>query len=247
MESGGKFGGVVFKDEPASLFLFADEGVAGGHADELLLALEGEDVFTGLDMDVLVLAHFTGLEFHMHVFQLEEVLEVAFDLMMTFTQLLGKGAPKQAVHVVAADDGAHAVAIDAEGPVVDKVGQIFLLGGIVADGAETQAAYLLVLVNEHGVCAARIDIFSKFMSKFFQDVDQRDVVVAEDDKVDEQVHHEHDDQGFHDALGVGQDAAKQGQQQRIHPVGRDMHQSGDHPPTGKNHQHRECEVGQVSQ
>ena len=175
------------------------------------------------------------------------MLEVAFDLVVTFTQLLGEGAPEQAIDVVAADDGAHTVAIDAKGPVVDEVSQIFLLGGIVADGAETQSADLVVAMHEHGVRAARINVFAKFMSKLLQDVDQRDVVVAEDDEVDEEVHYEHDDQCFHDALGVGQDAAKQGQQQRIHPMGRDMHQPGDHPPTGENHQHRECEIGQVSQ
>ncbi len=115
----------MLEDEPAGLFLFADEGVAGGHADELLLALEGEDVFAGLDVDVLVLAHLAALELHMHVLQLEEVLEVAFDLVVPLTQFLGEGAPEQAIHVVAADDGGHAVVVDAKGPVVDEVGQVF--------------------------------------------------------------------------------------------------------------------------
>ncbi len=183
----------------------------------------------------------------MHVFQLKEVLEVAFDLVVAFTQFLGEGSPEQAIDVVAADDGGHAVVIDAKGPVIDELGEVLLFSGIVADGAVAQAADLLVLVNEHGVRAARIDVFPKFMSKLFQDLDQRDVVVAEDNEVDEQVHHEHNDQCFHDTLGVGQDAAKQGQQQRIHPVGRDMHQPSDHPPTGENHQDCEREIGQVSQ
>ncbi len=120
-KSGREFGGVVLEDEPAGLFLFADEGVAGGHADELLLALKGEDVFAGLDVDILILSHFAALELHMHVLQLEEMLKVTLDLVVTLTQLLGEGAPEQAIDVVAANDGGHAVVIDAEGPVVDEV------------------------------------------------------------------------------------------------------------------------------
>ena len=73
----------------------------------------------------------------MHFLKFEEVLEVAFDLVVAFTQLLGEGAPEQAIDIVAADDGAHAVVVDAKGPVVDEIGQILLLRRIVADGAVT--------------------------------------------------------------------------------------------------------------
>ena len=102
-------------------------------------------------------------------------------------------------------------------------------------------------MNEHGVRAAWIDVFTKAVRETLHHLDEGNVIMAEDDEINEEVDAEHDDKSLEDADGVGEDAAKERQQQRVAAVGSHVREADDHLPAGEDHKHGQREIRQMLQ
>ncbi len=72
----------------------------------------------------------------------------------------------------------------------------------MADRAIAQAPDLFIMMHEHGVRAAGVNFLSKTMRETFHHLDERNMIMAEDDEVDKKMDTQHDDQPFEDANGV---------------------------------------------